>query len=160
MHAWTYVRGGVNNSSETRSAAPDPQTWEQTFLNSVPALMRAIESMAEFLSQQAAGPQALYHAQLAAEEIGTNIIKYGYDDQLKHRITLRVECLADAFRLQMLDDGHPYDASQAPEPDLEQSLEDRQPGGLGIGLVRRLARRMHYERRDGLNALTVEVSRA
>ncbi len=121
--------------------------------------MRMIESMSDFLNRQSCGPHALYQAQLAAEEIGTNIIKYGYDDELVHDITLRVECLADCFRLRILDDGHPFDARQVPEPDLKQSLEDRQPGGLGISLVRRLARRMDYERRNGLNALTIEVSR-
>ena len=121
--------------------------------------MRTIESMSDFLNRQSSGPQALYQAQLAAEEIGTNIIKYGYDDELEHSVTLRVECLADCFRLRILDDGHPFDARQVPDPDLEQGLEDRQPGGLGISLVRRLARRMEYERRDGINALTVEVSR-
>jgi serine/threonine-protein kinase RsbW len=121
--------------------------------------MRTIESLSDFLDRQSCGPQALYQAQLAAEEIGTNIIKYGYDDQLEHSITLRVECLADCFRLWILDDGHPFDARQAPEPDLEQSLEERQPGGLGISLVRRLARRMDYERRDGINVLTIEIPR-
>jgi serine/threonine-protein kinase RsbW len=139
--------------------SPDPQSWERTFPNSLPALMRTIESMSDFLNRQSCGPQALYQAQLAAEEIGTNIIKYGYDDQLEHRITLRLECLADCLRLQILDDGHPFDARQVPEPDLEQSLEDRQPGGLGISLVRRLARRMDYERRNGMNTLTVEIPR-
>ncbi len=121
--------------------------------------MRTIESMSDFLNRQSCGPQALYQAQLAAEELGTNIIKYGYDDELEHKITLRVECLADCFRLQILDDGHPFDARQVPEPDLEQCLEDRQPGGLGISLVRRLARRMEYERRNGINTFTVELSR-
>ena len=121
--------------------------------------MRTIESMSDFLNRQSCGPQALYQAQLAVEEIGTNIIKYGYDDQREHNITLRVACLADSFSLQILDDGHPFDARQVPEPDLEQSLQDRQPGGLGISLVRRLARRMDYERRDGVNLLTVEISR-
>ncbi len=120
--------------------------------------MRTIESMSDFLNRQSCGPQPLYQAQLAAEEIGTNIIKYGYDDELEHRITLRVECLADGLRLQILDDGHPFDARQAPEPDPEQSLDEREPGGWGIGLVRRLARRMDYERRDGVNVLTVEIS--
>jgi anti-sigma regulatory factor (Ser/Thr protein kinase) len=124
----------------------------------VPALTRTIESMSDFLKRQSCGPQALYQAQLAAEEIGTNIIKYGYDDQREHSITLRVECLADCFRLQLLDDGQPFDARQVPEPDLEQSLEARQPGGWGISLVRRLARRLDYERRDGVNVLTVEIS--
>ena len=121
--------------------------------------MRTIESMSDFLNRQSCGPQALYQAQLATEEIGTNIIKYGYDDQLKHTITLRVECLADCFRLRILDDGHPFDARQVPEPDPEQSLQDRQPGGWGISLVRRLARRMDYERRDGANVLTIEIAR-
>ena len=121
--------------------------------------MRAIESMSDFLNRQSAGLQTLYHAQLAAEEIGTNIIKYGYEDELEHNITVRVECLADCFRLQILHDGRPFDARQVPEPDLKQSLEDRQPGGLGISLVRRLARRMEYERREGINTLTIEVSR-
>jgi anti-sigma regulatory factor (Ser/Thr protein kinase) len=121
--------------------------------------MRTIESMSDFLNRQSCGPQALYQAQLAAEEIGTNIIKYGYDDQLEHRITLRVECLADCFRLQILDDGHPFDARQVPEPAPDQSLEAREPGGWGISLVRRLARRMDYERRDGVNVLTIEIPR-
>ena len=37
--------------------------------------------------------------------------------------------------------------------------EDRQPGGLGISLVRRLVRRMDYERRDGVNVITIEIPR-
>ena len=147
----------MNNSSERHPS--DPQTWERTFPNAVPALMRTIEGMSEFLNRQSCGPQTLYQAQLAAEEIGTNIIKYGFADELEHGITLRVECLADCFRLQILDDGQPFDARQVPEPDLEQNLEDRQPGGLGISLVRRMARRMDYERRNGANVLTIEISR-
>jgi serine/threonine-protein kinase RsbW len=121
--------------------------------------MQTIANMSDFLNRHLCGPQALYQAQLAAEEIGTNIMKYAYDDELEHCITLRVECLADCFRLQILDDGHPFDSRQVPEPDLEQSIEARRPGGLGISLVRRLARRMDYERRDGINTLTVEITR-
>ena len=114
--------------------------------------------MSEFLNRHSAGPQALYNAQLAAEEIGTNIIKYGYDDRLEHRITLRVECLPDCIRLELLDSGRPFDVREVPEPDPDESLEDRQPGGWGISLVRRLARRMDYKRRGGFNVLTIEIS--
>jgi len=149
----------VNNSSEAKPQAPEPQIWERTFPNNLPALMQAIEAMVEFLSSRSPGPKALYNLQLAAEEMSTNIIKYGYDDKREHQITLRVEGLKECMRLQIFDDGHLFDPRQAPEPDLEQNLEDRQAGGLGISLVRRLARRMEYERRDGMNALTVEISR-
>ena len=121
--------------------------------------MRTIESMSEFLSGHSASPRALYHAQLAAEETGTNIIKYGYADTREHRITLRVACQADCFRLELLDDGRPFDVRAHPEPDPERGLENQQPGGWGISLVRRLARRMDYEHRDGINVLTIEISR-
>jgi anti-sigma regulatory factor (Ser/Thr protein kinase) len=149
----------VNDVSKAGETSPAAESWEASFPNSLPALMRTIESMSEFLRGQSAGPQALYRAQLGAEEIGTNIIKYAHDDQLEHRITLRVECHADRFSLQILDDGRPFDVREVPEPDPEQSLEERQPGGWGISLVRRLARRMDYERRDGMNVLTIEISR-
>jgi anti-sigma regulatory factor (Ser/Thr protein kinase) len=115
--------------------------------------------MSEFLNRQSPNPEALYHTQLAVEEMGTNIIKYGYDDPLEHRITLRVECLAGCFRLRILDDGHPFDVRQVPEADPAQDLDERKPGGWGISLVRRLARRIDYERRDGLNVLTIEIAR-
>jgi hypothetical protein len=37
--------------------------------------------------------------------------------------------------------------------------KDQQPGGWGISLVRRLARRMDYERPDGITVLTIEIFR-
>src|SRR5262245_36058557 len=144
---------------EKRLTPPAPNAWERSFPNSGPALMRTIESMSEFLARHSAGPQALYHARLTAEELGTNIIKYGYDDRREHRITFRVEGLPDCFRLRILDDGHPFDVCQVPEPDPERSLEEREAGGWGIILVRGRARRLNNERRDGLNVLTVEISR-
>ena len=49
--------------------APDPQAWERTFPNSVPALMAAIESMAGFLSPHAANASIAIVA-LAAAGIG------------------------------------------------------------------------------------------
>ena len=131
-----------------------------TFPNSIAALMGAIESMSAFLTQQGAGSQALYHAQLAAEELGVNIIKYAYRDQQEHQIKLTVECLPDGFRLQILDDGIPFDIRQATPADPEQGLDEREPGGWGIGLVRRVARRIEYERRDHRNILTLEIPSA
>src|ERR1051326_4098450 len=120
--------------------------------------MQTIGSLGEFLDRQSS-PQALHNAQLAVDEIGTNIIKYGYDDLREHRITVRVDCLAAVLRLRILDDGHPFDVRQVAEPDPNQSLDERKAGGWGISLVRQLARRVDYERRDGLNVVTIEIPR-
>ena len=135
-------------------------TWERSFPNVLHDLMSAIDELEAFLTEHQAQPQALYLARLAAEEMGTNIIKYGYDDALQHQISLRAEVFVDHFRLQLLDDGHEFDPLNAPEPDLQLGLEDRTPGGLGICLIRKMARAVHYERRDDWNILTLEVARS
>ena len=55
------------------------------------------------------------------------------------------------------DDGHEFNPLAAPEPDVHLPAEQRVPGGLGIHLIRSLAERLHYERRDGRNRLTVKI---
>jgi serine/threonine-protein kinase RsbW len=42
-----------------------------------------------------------------------------------------------------------------PEPDTEAPLEARQPGGLGIHLVKRLMQDAHYARDNGRNRLVI-----
>ena len=42
-------------------------------------------------------------------------------------------------------------------PDVEAGAEERKAGGLGIFLVRQLAREVKYERRNGKNVLTVTL---
>jgi anti-sigma regulatory factor (Ser/Thr protein kinase) len=55
----------------------------------------------------------------------------------------------------VVDDGHEFDPLAKEAPDLTLSVEDRPIGGLGIHLLRNLTDGMSYERRDGLNRLTL-----
>ena len=110
-----------------------------------------------FIEERGVGDRAVYLADLAIEEIATNILKYGYDDTAVHEILLRLEIHADAIVLWLEDDGHEFNPLKAPEPDVNRPTEERAPGGLGIHLVRKLAEKMDYERRDGRNRLTVRI---
>jgi serine/threonine-protein kinase RsbW len=121
--------------------------------------MRAIDELESFLHSHNAPPRAGYTARLAAEEMGTNIIKYGYDDTAEHRITLRGRAESDHFQLELIDDGHEFDPTDRSEPSSDLNLEDRAPGGWGISLVRRMARSVLYERRGNRNILTVTIHR-
>jgi serine/threonine-protein kinase RsbW len=141
------------------SRATPPPFWEQTFPNQLPELMRAIDALETFLESHGASSRATYIARLAAEEMGTNIIKYGYDDSAEHLITLRARAQPDEFRVELIDDGHEFDPTSRSEPPDDLTLDERAPGGWGISLVRRLARAVHYERRSHQNVLTVEISR-
>lgn len=55
------------------------------------------------------------------------------------------------------DDGIPYNPLDRPDPDVEELLEKRQEGGLGIYLVKKRMDRVTYEYIDGKNRLTVCV---
>jgi len=141
------------------SPTTPPEVWEQTFPNRLPELMHAIDELEGFLESHDAPTRSGYTARLAAEEMGTNIIKYGYDDTAEHRITLRARVEADHFQLELIDDGHEFDPTARSEPPVDLSLDDRTPGGWGISLVRRLARSVYYERRNEHNVLTVTIHR-
>jgi len=133
--------------------------WETNIPNRLGDLMRAIEETDRRLAQWGAGADARYLAQLAVEELGTNIIKYAYDDQNGHLIRLSAACEESVFRICLEDDGHEFNPCLTPEPDPDLSLQDRTPGGWGLSLVRRMAAGMEYERRGDRNVVTVLVSR-
>jgi anti-sigma regulatory factor (Ser/Thr protein kinase) len=51
------------------------------------------------------------------------------------------------------DDGPEFDPLRAAAPDTSLGVDEREVGGLGIELVKRLMDEVHYERRDGRNRL-------
>lgn len=99
-----------------------------------------------------------YFIRLAIEEIGTNWIKYGCAEPLEHRMTLELSLPADAVVLKATDTGTAFNPLDMPPPRSDLPLEERELGGLGILLLRKMADRMSYERIDNLNVVTVEKS--
>ena len=66
---------------------------------------------------------------------------------------------ADHIVLQIADDGRDFNPLAAPPLDLDQPLEERTIGGLGVHLVRSLAERVKYQRAGGRNILTTFILR-
>ena len=61
-------------------------------------LPAAADATTQFLESNNASPDVIFAANLAIEEIVTNIIKYGYDDALKHEITVRLALTGEHAR--------------------------------------------------------------
>jgi serine/threonine-protein kinase RsbW len=138
------------------SAEPH-NVFERCFNSRLADLSRATQEAVQFLEDRGVAGRAVYLANLAIEEMATNIIKYGYDDKAVHEILLRLQIHPGALVLVLEDDGHPFNPLEAPEPDVGLPAEQRAPGGLGIHLVRKLVEQMDYERRGGRNRLTVKI---
>ena len=93
---------------------------------------------------------------LAVEEIFVNIASYAYSPEDGMAI-IEVELTEDPrVIITFIDSGRPFDPLAKEDPDIEQSVEDRPVGGLGIFMVKKSMDKVSYEYKDGQNILTIE----
>ena len=70
--------------------------------------------------------------------------------------SVRLDCAGDALTMVFSDDGVAFDPTQdAAVPDVTAAVGDRGVGGLGIFMVKKMAKSVTYARQDGKNVLTV-----
>ncbi len=120
-------------------------------------IVSALESMAE---RENWPPALVYRVHLVVEELVLNVMDYGYDAGI-HEIEINLASEEDSLTIEIVDSGKPFDPlTEAPEPDLDASIEDRRVGGLGVYLVRTMMDQMHYKRENEKNHLTIVARRA
>jgi serine/threonine-protein kinase RsbW len=100
-------------------------------------------------------PSRLADAELCVDELVTNIVRYAFTDGAPHTLTIEVERSPAEVEIAVEDRGRPFDPTAAPLPALPHTLEEAVPGGRGLLLVRSIAPRLSYERRDGVNRVTL-----
>ena len=92
---------------------------------------------------------------VATEEIVSNIAQYAY--RLTGTLRLKTFVANEMYCLSFTDNGAEYNPQKQSEPDLNLSAEDRNIGGLGIFLVRKMTDFLDYKRENGQNILTIGV---
>ena len=97
----------------------------------------------------------LFKANLALDEIVSNIIRHGYGASGDHRIRVRIGLERGDLIMEVEDDAPEFNPLDAPEPDTRAPLEERAIGGLGIFLTRKLMDNMSYRRSGDKNILTL-----
>ena len=136
----------------------DNSVLEISLANELDEIAGTAEMIEAFCEEQELSPEIAYAVNLSVDEILTNTITYGYDDDDRHRIELRVRREGDTLVIVLVDDSVPFDPTATPEPDVEASLEERNVGGLGLFLVHQMMDRVEYERTDGRNVVTLTKS--
>ncbi len=94
---------------------------------------------------------------VAAEEVFVNIASYAYAPG-HGKATVCLE-LSEGPRMAMLtftDAGMPFDPLGREDPEVTLSAEERDVGGLGILMTKKLMDEVSYEYRDGKNVLTLK----
>ena len=109
-----------------------------------------MHSATPFFKSNNASSEVIFAANLAIEEIATNIIKYASDDVLKHEIAVRLEMTENTLNIEFCDDGKEFNPFKRLEPDISLPPKARL-GGLGVYFVHKMLDACAYDRRDGRN---------
>jgi len=122
-------------------------------LSELDALCQKLEKFGESMGLS---KKCIFEANLALDELFTNIISYGFDDKNEHTITITIALQNDDLVVNIEDDGRPFNPTQAETPNLECSIEECRIGGLGIHLAKNLMDEVCYQRCKDKNLLTLK----
>ena len=145
-------KGAVDEASEA--------SVEISLVNELREIVGVAARIDSFCDARSLGPQLAYAVNLSVDEILTNTITHGYDDEEAHRIEVIVRVEGQTLVVVIVDDSNAFDPSRAPHSDLEASLEDGDLEGLGLFLVHQMMDEVQYRRVDGCNVVTLSKSTA
>jgi len=128
--------------------------WRWSYSGTMDDVGAAADSLEGWLGKQGVAVETCYTVRLALEELATNALKFsGAPGSLSSSFSLR------PAKFVIEDDGPPFNPwSDAPDPDVSAPMDAREPGALGLHLVRSMAGSVSYERRGRTNVVGVVFS--
>ena len=128
---------------------------ELSMANRPADLQRVLDEVEGRLEALPVSAKRGYAVRLVLDELVSNVINYGYDDQAEHQIGLTIET-GDPFAVTITDDARAFNPLEdAPAPVLEGPVEDRPIGGLGLHILKQMGMKMDYRRDQNRNVLRV-----
>ena len=135
----------------------EANTWRMTIKNKLSDIPLVTEGIEKFCQELPVPLSPGRKLKVIMDEILNNIISYGYDDDDEHEIDIEVQPIATGIVLTITDGGSPFNPLDCEEPDVDLPITEREVGGLGVHLVRKMVDESHYERLDDLNILKLTL---
>lgn len=122
----------------------------------IPQLSTFIDSFAEEAGLDFSLTMSL---NLAMEEAVVNVMEYAYPEGTQGKVDISASVEGDDVVFVISDSGTAFDPTAKADVDVDQEVEDRPIGGLGIHLVRKIMDSVKYERKEGKNILTLQKNK-
>jgi serine/threonine-protein kinase RsbW len=120
-------------------------------LEEIPPLAEKIEA---FALEHHIGQEKIFQVNLVIDELLTNAISYGYPEDGEHQIAITLALQPAQLVITIIDDGAPFNPIlEAPQVELDASVEERKVGGLGLYFMHSMMDGLDYRRQDGQNCL-------
>jgi serine/threonine-protein kinase RsbW len=111
--------------------------------------LKNLESISDYVTHFASASglneSEVYAVQLAVDEASTNIMEHGYGRECPNRIDVTCETIENGLKVVIYDDADPFKPETVPDPEINVSLEDVKPRGLGIFFMRKMMDEVIYE---------------
>ena len=127
-----------------------------TFRREIGALSDVFQLVERFFEDGCINPEMRFPIDLAIEEIFTNLVRH---NPSQSPIGILLSLTNDELKMALTDfDSTPFDlTSEAPDVDINQPLEERKPGGLGVFLVKKIMDRVEYEHQSQSRMSTITL---
>ena len=100
--------------------------------------------------------KCLFEINLGLDELFTNIISYGFEDESEHQIKFSLAKEKETLVVQVEDDGKPFNPLEVASPEVSLDLDEVNIGGMGIHLIKKMMDDIVYQRVEGKNKLVLK----
>ena len=116
-------------------------------------IQRIVADTEQFFSQENIDPSLRLKVDLSIEELFVNMVTY--DTETNRNILIEMRPIDNGIEVSLTDfDVDPFDPTQPRDVDIDAPLSERNPGGLGLFLVLKMADSIHYHYHDGNSTIT------
>ena len=126
---------------------------ERKFMLQVPSSTENLALIREFVGStaQQAGLSAKEAAglEMAVDEACANVIEHAYGHDVSKEVVVRVTLDDETLSIDIEDTGSGFDPSAVTQEELEQLVNKRKTGGLGMRLMTKLMDEVRYEIEPG-----------
>ena len=134
----------------------DVFTQTRSFIASKPELEQVLAWLNGHLEAYQCPEKIQKQLDIAVEEVFVNVASYAYPQGTSTvDITLNFAGTPTKLEITFADRGIPYDPLKKKDPNVKLSLEERQPGGLGVFIVKKTMDSVSYRYENGQNILKV-----
>jgi anti-sigma regulatory factor (Ser/Thr protein kinase) len=140
--------------------------WERAFKANVSEIASAASWIESIAASAGFADTQAFSMQVCLEELMSNIVRHGKERSGSQsswpsgsghlRIAIAIDADADRITMTIEDNARPFDLGKAVAKKIDQPLDQLEPGGLGIHLIKSFSSAMEYQRTEHGNRVTVE----